>query len=456
MALLRSDPNITQKAASKVIRMVQEIVKKQASFMGSILEEGRMLPLEFIKTYLEEQAPHAMATVEECLKKLGSEHKQKKFFKEARWQMNAASWLPEKKMFARWAKSSESSMEGIPGPFCDVKGIQSDVVVYIPLRAVIEKLAAEEGFFETLLDYKAQMVSKANAEELISIHGSACYQAHQLLQQENTLGLYLYSDEIDPANPIGAHKKVYKQTMVYYSFCEIPAEYRGKLEFIFLAASFNSKLLRQFEDLDLLEPLLNELTSLQQEGVKMTLHGEKKTVRFAIFQLLGDNLDMNAKLGFTTSFSCGEFCRFCRMEKKDTQEATTEDAHLVKMRIEEYEEMVATVTRVAQQQDEESGGRQQNFILGGIKRPCVFARIPNFDVLQSAMKPDFMHDLLEGIIPLTAKFCLHHIFALRPMRFNYAMFKKRMEKFPWGVKNKPPTWDLKVIRDYASHSSAGW
>ena len=44
----------------------------------------------------------------------------------------------------------------------------------------------------------------------------------------------------------------------------------------------------------------------------------------------------------------------------------------------------------------------------GVNRPCVFASLPGFDVLR-AFPPDIMHDVLEGVIPLTLKLVMRNI-----------------------------------------------
>ena len=61
----------------------------------------------------------------------------------------------------------------------------------------------------------------------------------------------------------------------------------------------------------------DQLKSLYDEGITITLSGKKYKIRFILAGILGDNLGVNTLLGLKESFSATNYCRFCTIPKSE-------------------------------------------------------------------------------------------------------------------------------------------
>ena len=67
----------------------------------------------------------------------------------------------------------------------------------------------------------------------------------------------------------------------------------------------------------ILEPLLQDLKTLEELGVYVPLLGE--SVKGTIFSVVADNLGAHSIAGFMESFSVEHYCRFCTGKSSDIQ-----------------------------------------------------------------------------------------------------------------------------------------
>jgi len=91
----------------------------------------------------------------------------------------------------------------------------------------------------------------------------------------------------------------------------------SKSDFIFVAAYFKTTLGKKF-GIDLfLQPLVNCLKRLENEGIVISTDLGSKRFFFVLCNILGDNLGLNEVLGFNTSFNSNSYCRLCPKTKQD-------------------------------------------------------------------------------------------------------------------------------------------
>lgn len=123
-----------------------------------------------------------------------------------------------------------------------------------------------------------------------------------LSQNKIVIPYFLYIDDAEINNPLGSHCN--PVTFIYYSFpvienCDI-----------YLAALFEGKSYKQFGNEKCLFSLVREIQDLESNGIIIKTSEGEKTVHFILGLILGDNLEINTVLGFTSSFSANYFCRF--------------------------------------------------------------------------------------------------------------------------------------------------
>lgn len=113
-----------------------------------------------------------------------------------------------------------------------------------------------------------------------------------------------------------------------------------------------------------------------------------------------DNLGGNILLGLHGSFNSNHYCRICLATKQQCQEMTKEDPSQLRT-VDNYNQCLAILDSNAKVKDTK-----------GVKEYCHLNDLQHFHTMNN-ISVDFMHDILEGLIPFT----LEHI-------FNYCVTKK--------------------------------
>lgn len=137
----------------------------------------------------------------------------------------------------------------------------------------------------------------------------------------------------------------------------------------------------------ILEPMINDLKVLENDGIKVPVHG-------GIVQVTGDNLGIQGLFGFVESFSAHYCCRFCITEKSEFQSVFCEDDQ-------------STILQTKDMLAEHCHAVQTNPQLPhvyGVKRSCLLNSLQYFNIANFSV--DIMHDILEGVAQLEVKVVL--------------------------------------------------
>jgi hypothetical protein len=117
---------------------------------------------------------------------------------------------------------------------------------------------------------------------------------------------FLYFDDFEINNALGSHSS--SIVGVYYSFPIAPHYLRSNLNNIFIAAIFNTKDVKFIGNERIFYQLIKNINGLDNNGLELNINGKKVNVYLSLGLILGDNLGLNAVLGFSRSFSSDRFC----------------------------------------------------------------------------------------------------------------------------------------------------
>ncbi len=179
---------------------------------------------------------------------------------------------------------------------------------------------------------------------------------------------------------------------MYWVFADIPATLRSTLTSIYLAILCKADDINQYGYPKVLEPLLRDLKSLEENGIFVP--SLVKVVKGTIFAVVADNPGAHAIGGFVESFSVSQFCCFCIGELSQIQEHEVGEG-LFPLRTKTNH----TVHVEAALSDPEEAHHC------AVKRSPISASLSYFHAT-SGYPPDVLHDLLEGIVPLEVALCL--------------------------------------------------
>ena len=263
---------------------------------------------------------------------------------------------------------------------------------------------------KTFLFHKDIIKIFDNSSKIYSRSKDSLYDHNLYSKKDEYIRLNLYIDEFEISNPLGSKRGIHKLSAVYFTIADLPLRYRYKDNCIFLCLLGCYKNIKEFDNnyAQFFKPLINDLKLL---NVGITVNNIIIKARLNIFS--EDNLSLNDIAGYQIHFNNGYFCRNCIVGYKEFRNKLTltelllRDSHLLDIDINK-----------------------------GIRHSCIFEQLPYFNI-NNFFPPDIMHDLLEGIIPIT----LFHV--LKSLNNGYILnidilnFKLKNIKLPKKSNNKP-------------------
>lgn len=260
-----------------------------------------------------------------------------------------------------------------------------DVVAFVSVAKVLEK-------WFTATDV-ASVIS--NAGNLDTTMLTDFFDGQLAAQYPDTFGknflqILLYCDDFEVANPLGSKRGVHKLLAFYFTLLNLPIKHRSKLENMHLTLLTKSSNVTKYGLDAVLAPLIDDLNLLQDSGICIKHNGEIHHFTARIAFICADNLAANKLAGFTQNFSRGRICRFCMASREDISNLHLESQ--CKLRTTEIHN--AQLSSVLADRSLSS--------VYGVVTSCPLSCLLDFDVTL-AFAPDVMHDLLEGVVPLTAK-----------------------------------------------------
>ena len=239
-----------------------------------------------------------------------------------------------------------------------------------------------------------------------------------------------YSDAIEIVNPLGAGKGRQKVIQVFWSLTDIPKHLRSKVDVIQLALVVKESLVKKYGYPIIYKQLIEDMCKLE-DGVEVEVPFRRK-VKIGFPLHLGDNLECHSVGGFSTCFSSGNICRFCKIEHSQLQHNIHDYTDLGKheyFTMEEYDKICDRIEAesfpVCQEvplndlenhlfdgmaetfplivnsvtndnEDDEEQERIEDSQYYGIRNRCPFNKLEAFHATFS-LPPDLLHDFLEGI-----------------------------------------------------------
>ncbi|XP_055842787.1 uncharacterized protein LOC129909740 [Episyrphus balteatus] len=277
--------------------------------------------------------------------------------------------------------------------------------VLLPLEFQFRKTFEKNDLLiKTITEIKKISSDESNISHFIK--GKAWQKKLELFSSSETvIPYFLYMDDAEINNPLGSHADPI--SFIYYSFPVIP----GKSD-VNLAALFKARDYKSFGNKKCLYALIEKIKFLEETGINIATSEGIKNVHFVMALLIGDNLGLNAILGFS-SCSSTFFCRLCKLPKKKTSEMPIEVKIMLRNR-ENYEQDVAV----------------NDYKQTGIHENSVFNSIKSFHVT-SNYSVDVMHDIFEGVCHYNMCHIIRHIIE-KKFFSNLETFNDRINSFNYG------------------------
>lgn len=260
----------------------------------------------------------------------------------------------------------------------------SDSYQYISLIDTLQEYLKIDDVFQLLSESN---VTSTPVGKLTDYTDGEIFQQHEIFAaNKEIIRLHLYGDEVEVCNALGSSKVKHKLYCFYFFIGNMPNNLTSNLRHIHTALIVESPLIKKYGFCQVLKPLTDDLIKLQQAGISV----KNQNLKAVLATISTDNLGAHELCGFRRCFSSGNVCRVCDCDYKDLRKLYREDDFCLRTANSYDEELNKAMT---------SSDIVTSWL---VQRDCAFNVIPGFHVMRS-FPQDIMHDILEGVIPLTLK-----------------------------------------------------
>lgn len=293
---------------------------------------------------------------------------------------------------------------------------------YIPIKETLKSLLQCELVRQRVQSHKQHVFCQPK-DVLEDIWDGTNMRENTLFQADATsLGLILYQDAFEVANPLGSGKKKHKVLGVYLTLANMAPHNRSSVEQMQLVLLSREQDFKCFGQDVVFSSLVRDLKDLEENGIALS---DGQVYRGTLCAIAGDNLGSHNIGGFTENFSKStHFCRFCRIDRATfVSSPQTRDSTRT---VESYKDNVQHI---------EASGL---YLYNGIKYNSKFNELAFFHVCQPGLPPCLGHDIFEGIASFDLALCISHL--VKQKHFTYVELNRRINHFRYlgnDANNKP-------------------
>lgn len=192
------------------------------------------------------------------------------------------------------------------------------------LRKTLQSFLEHNNNLDNILKYLTEL--KAETDIISNIVQTKKWSKYFLSNEKDiVLPLILFYDDLETGNALGSHSGVNKFGATYASIACLPPSLKSKLSSILLMSIVRSSDIKKFGYYATFSPTVDEINYLQNEGIFVMYKDLRVKIKFKLLLIVGDNLGLNSIFGFVESFKSTHFCRFCKLDRKDTELCITEN-----------------------------------------------------------------------------------------------------------------------------------
>nr|XP_057925469.1 uncharacterized protein LOC131127529 [Doryrhamphus excisus] len=301
-----------------------------------------------------------------------------------------------------------------------------DTFQRVPLPRLLRQVLEDPVILQAMLDWQQR-----EGGVLQDVFDGEFCKTHPLFLKETSIPLLFYNDECETVNPLGSKTGTHKLGFIYFQLKSLPPDLLSSLRSHFLCAVYKSDDAKTYGLDVILRPIIAELQLLEKEGIPVDTSTFQGVVKFSLVQVVGDNLGLNAILGYSESFTANHMCRWCKVHKHVSTQQTLEDpAQLRNIHTHQADLQLASLSNT------------------GLKRDSELNNLSFYHVTDN-VAPDIMHDILEGVGPYEIKLVLNTLIEQKHVTLDQVNY--RLTSFDYGFcdkANKPSAITKNDLRNH--------
>lgn len=241
-----------------------------------------------------------------------------------------------------------------------------DTFQRVPLTHLLGQVLEMPGILQAMLDWQQR-----DGGVLQDVFDGEFCKTHQLFLKETFIPLLFCNDDCETVNPLGSKTGTHKLGFIYFQIKSLPPDLLSSLRSHFLCAVYKSDDAKTYGLDVVLRPIVAELLFLEKEGIPVDTSTFQDLVKFSLVQVVGDNLGLNAILGYSESFTANHMCRWCRVHKHVSAQQTFEDpAQLLNIHTHQADLELASLSDIGLKRDSELNNRSFYHVTDSVALAC--------------------------------------------------------------------------------------
>ena len=319
-----------------------------------------------------------------------------------------------------------------------------DTFQYVPLLQSLYTLLGDS----TVISQIEQSFLRARTDGFLNdFCDGERFRNHPLFSQDHkALQIIAFYDELEVCNPLGSHVKKHKVGIILFTLGNIDPKFRSTLRVIHLIAIATAPIIQKYGIDAIMEPFIQDLSTLATEGIVVPVNGVETTFRGALLAFVADNLASHALGGFKESFSFAvRICRSCNVTK-DSYKKISSASECVPRSDSQHEQQCELLKSPA-------GSHYSKTY--GINRRSSLMDIPYFSLFDGGLPHDFMHDVLEGVAQVEMALLIHR-YTISLKYFTLQEFNDALQSFDYEYteSDKPPLTRRNFSKEPKLHMTA--
>lgn len=275
--------------------------------------------------------------------------------------------------------------------------------------------------------HKPKTVDDSQPKVYNSYTCGECYEKIPYFRENpEALRLIIYNDDAEPCNTLSSRAGNSKIAAMYFKIQNIPLHFNSSKKAVFPLIYAKTMDAKRHGYNKVLGPLVDDLKRLEK-GVPVYYGSEVYILKAAVIALAGDTLAVHDVFGLLGP-SSSQFCRECTISRQQFKANPLENNFPLKD--EKWYDINLDKLRNKQITPKDCGLK----VTG-----CILNELAAFHVMENHAF-DVMHDLAEGIIPVTVQLVLATYYRNKKLGLNIDYINYRIRTFNYGFhdrKNKP-------------------
>lgn len=320
----------------------------------------------------------------------------------------------------------------------------------IPKKVLVNETASYISIIETLKflfrdPHSRKLLANPDEADTPCVTEFSTFESGELFKTSeffrnnpNCIRLSLYQDDVELGNAFSSRAGINKVCNFNFKVQNIPEKWNSTPKTVFPLLFCNSIDVKKHGFQKILQPLVADLKKLEG-GIRVYYGSEEFLLKAVVTMFCGDTLAVHDVFGLLGP-SAKYFCRICQISRDEFHNNPSGEFAL---RTRDWYDDKLEAVRNGSISSTDSGLKPTG---------CILNELQNFHITDN-FNLDGMHDLAEGVVPLTVQLVLSHYYKQKHLKIDARFINNRINTFCFGYTDRHNKPSANFTNDMLLHPS---